>query len=230
MNHGGIEELTTSIYVDSTATVSLTFTDDVGAAVDPTAIALVIKDSAGATKATKAIGDLTNTAVGAYHYHHNTASTDMVGVWRAEVTATIAALDEVTVTEFYVRPLDGATAYFDVTPLMVKRKYKDTDSTDDEIWLEAQQQEYKVMRMVGLTAAPGDAIELANLQLATALLTAAELEGNEPHSRAEGGYREDKFSQVMWRQEAKELIDQYRKAKYVKSTSFRTDKIDSAWA
>jgi hypothetical protein len=204
--------LTTQIFVDSTGTISLVFTDDAAAAVDPSAIALVIKDSLGATKTTKAIGDLTHDSTGHYHYHYDTASTDATGLWYAVCTATIATLNEVSVATFQVTATQPWTTYFSVTADMVRDRYRamDTSITDLKILAEAQSQEYWVMRRRGIAAAPTDAIELANMQLATALLTCAAIEEGEPHSRADGSVREDRFNRVLWRKQAYDIVDGYR--------------------
>jgi hypothetical protein len=93
---------------------------------------------------------------------------------------------------------------------MVKRKYPDTDMEDADILLEAQQQEYKVSGAVGISTTPTDAATLSDMQLAVALLTASELEGREPHSRADGSVREDKYSRVLWMKEAKDIIRSYQ--------------------
>lgn len=120
------------------------------------------------------------------------------------------------------------TTYFLVTAAMVKRKYKDTDFEDADILLEAQEQEYDVMGQLSLTTAPTDTIKLARLRKAIVLMTASQLEGNEPHSRADGSVRMDKFSRVLWAKEANEIIASYR-THYVKATSYQTDAIASRW-
>ena len=91
-----------NIYADSTGTINLVFTDFSGAFADPTAVVLTIKDSLGATKATKAITDLTHDSLGHYRYHHDTAATDPVGVWRIECKGTVATFDEVSVITWEV--------------------------------------------------------------------------------------------------------------------------------
>jgi len=111
---------------------------------------------------------------------------------------------------------------------MVLRKYPDTDAASADILAEAQQQEYVVMGRLGLTAAPTAAIKLANLRTAIVLLTASTLEGREPHSRADGSVREDKFSRVLWAKEAEAIINSYR-SPFVKSTSYQTDKLAATW-
>ena len=89
-----------NIYVDSTGTISLVFTNFAGAFAAPTAVVLVIKDSLGAVKATKALTHLlqdTPPVTGHYYYHHDIAPSDVVGVWRIECKGTIGTFDEVSV-------------------------------------------------------------------------------------------------------------------------------------
>ena len=197
--------------MDSTGTISLTFTDDAGADVDPSAIALIIKDSAGTTKATLATGDLTHDSTGHYHYHYDTASTDVTGYWRAESTATVATLHEVSVARFYVSPV-GGTAYFGIIAEDITEGVgPDTDMEDYQIERMAQEIEKSVMNRLQLTSAPTDEFESADLKHAIVLLTAAGVESREPHSEAIGGYRWDKFSRVLWRSEAEDIIRRFER-------------------
>lgn len=121
-----------------------------------------------------------------------------------------------------------ATTYFAVTAAMVKRKYKDTDFSDGDILLEAQEQEYDVMDQLSLTAAPSDTIRKARLAKAIVLMTASQLEGNEPHSRADGSVREDKMSRVLWMKEAQDIVNSCR-TRHMASTSYQTDQIKDTW-
>jgi hypothetical protein len=196
-------------------TVSLAFTDDAGAPVDPSDISLVIKDSLGTTKATKtetccpAAGDLTKDSVGHYHYHYDTASTDVTGYWRAECTAIIATLHEVAVSRFYVSPA-GGTAYFGIIAEDITEGVgPDTDMEDCQIEKMAGDLEKSVMNRLQLTSAPTDEFDKADLKHAIVLLTAAGIESREPHSEAVGSYRWDKFSRVLWRSEAEEIIRRF---------------------
>jgi len=106
--------------------------------------------------------------------------------------------------------MTSQTSIFEVTAAMVKRKYPDTATSDADILLEAQQQEYRVSGMVDVSTTPTDAAILSDMQLAITLLTAAELEGQEPHSHAEGNVRVDKYSRILWRKEAMEIIRSYQ--------------------
>ena len=92
---------------------------------------------------------------------------------------------------------------------MVKRKMPDTDMSDADIEAEAQEIEYDVMRRLRIAVTPTDEVKLGVLRGAIALLTAGRVEGREPHSRADGSYREDKFSRVLWVKEAEDKIRMY---------------------
>jgi hypothetical protein len=81
-----------NIYVDSTGTLNLVFTDFSGAAATPSTVALTIYDSLGTVNDTKDLTDLqqdTPPVTGHYHYHHDIASTDPMGVWRIECKASV---------------------------------------------------------------------------------------------------------------------------------------------
>ena len=102
-----------------------------------------------------------------------------------------------------------ATTYFSVASTDVTPLYPDTDATSGEIEAIAQRIEYNMMGRLNLSAAPTDTTDLQSLKHALILLTAAELESREPHSEAVGSYRWDKFSRVLWRSEAEEIIRRF---------------------
>jgi hypothetical protein len=89
-----------NIYVDSTGTINLVFTDFAGTPAAPSAVVLTIYDSLGALKTTKGLTDLSQDAppvTGHYHYHHDIAAADVKGVWRIECKGTVDTFDEVSV-------------------------------------------------------------------------------------------------------------------------------------
>lgn len=104
-----------------------------------------------------------------------------------------------------------ATTYFSVASTDVTPLYPDTDMTSGEIEAEAQKIENNLMDRLGLSAAPSDTKEASSLKDAIILLTAARAEGREPHSEAIGGYRWDKFSRVLWRSEAEDIIRRFER-------------------
>ncbi len=105
-----------------------------------------------------------------------------------------------------------ATTYFSIASTDITNEiYPDTDCSATNIGTLAQRLEYEVMQRLGLSSAPTDAVDLATLKRAIILLTAADLESREPHSRADGSVREDKYSRFEWRQEAEAIIRRYER-------------------
>jgi hypothetical protein len=105
----------------------------------------------------------------------------------------------------------GATIYFGVVAVDITGEiYPDTDATSSNIESLAQRLEYDVMGQLSLTAAPTETIKKERLKFAIILFTASELESREPHSRADGSVREDKFSRVLWMQKAKDILSDYK--------------------
>jgi hypothetical protein len=67
---------------------TFTFRDEVNAVYDPTTLAVTIKDSLGATAATKTLVDLLKTSTGVYKLLFNLAADAPTGTWEIQVYAT----------------------------------------------------------------------------------------------------------------------------------------------
>jgi hypothetical protein len=105
-----------------------------------------------------------------------------------------------------------ATIYFSIEGSdITDGVYPDTDCDSADIEVIAQQLEYNLMDRLGLSAAPSGTAQSESLKHALILLTAAELESREPHSQADGAVRMDKFSRVLWKSDAEEIIHRFER-------------------
>lgn len=105
-----------------------------------------------------------------------------------------------------------ATIYFSIEGSdITDGVYPDTDCASADIEAIAQRLEYNLMNRLSLSTAPSDTAQSESLKHALILLTAAELESREPHSEAVSSYRWDKFSRVLWRSEAEEIIRRFER-------------------
>ena len=80
-------------YPGDTITRTFTFKDSTDTLFDPDTIAVLIIDPAGITQATKAMADLEHVSVGTYRMLYTLPSSDAVGNWNIQVTATYVADD-----------------------------------------------------------------------------------------------------------------------------------------
>ena len=74
---------------------------DVDGAIDPTTMPLVIYDPLGVANTTKAIGDLTRTALGVYYYNFAVPADAAYGDWRYEFVPANASEEGTVITTYF---------------------------------------------------------------------------------------------------------------------------------
>lgn len=120
-----------------------------------------------------------------------------------------------------------ATSTFGVTAAMVKRIVRTTMS-DADVEEEAELQEKMIRVRTGQNSAPSDDAKLGILQQIVVKETAIQIRTKDPHSQADGSYRQEHYPQLIWNMELKALYDHFR-PHVTKSTDYQTDDIKKSW-